>query len=86
MPNTVLQALSRGVRVVGYKNAGMVEVREMFPDGVALVATDDVDGAASAIRTALASDQLAGQEVATLSDVRRRWSDLLIGTKGIRRS
>lgn len=82
MPNTVLQALSQGVRVVGFQNAGMVEVQRMFPDGVTLVPVDDLAGAATAIRTALASTPLTPQQVPTLSDVRRRWAELLIGKEG----
>lgn len=82
MPNTVLQALAWGVRVVGYDNAGMREVANSYPNGVLLVPQGDVEAAARAIAECLALAPLPHQSVLTIDAVGTIWRDVLkVGTR-----
>jgi len=77
MPNTVLQALAWGVRIVGYDNAGMREVASRYPDAVRLVPQGDTEAAAKAIETCLSSPPLARQEVISIDEVGEMWREIL---------
>jgi len=77
MPNTVLQAVAGGCRVVGLDNAGMREVREMFPDVVRVVPPGDSEGLAQAVREALSVRPEGRPRVPTIDDVEQRWLGLL---------
>lgn len=77
MPNTALQALSVGTRVAGYANAGLEELRSLYPDAVRTVDLDDVEGLASAVQDAVALPRVAEQPVPTEEDVVRFWRELV---------
>jgi len=77
MPNTVLQALAWGTRVVGYDNAGMREVRDLYPNGVQLVTPGDFAAAARAVEEQLKAGALPPQAVPSLDEVGTQWATLL---------
>lgn len=77
MPNTVLQALAVGCRIVGFQNAGMNELKSAHPDAIELVDSGDTLLAAEAIRRALEADAAEPATIATISEVVDQWIALI---------
>jgi glycosyltransferase involved in cell wall biosynthesis len=73
MPNTVLQALAGGCRVVGFRNAGMNELQQEHPQAIDLVDAGEVRAASGAVTRALSAGAIRPAKIATISEVVDLW-------------
>jgi maltose O-acetyltransferase len=76
-PNMCLQALAKQTRVVGYDVRGMDELRQLAPNGVALVEPSNSVALAQAVRSALNERSDFAEEVPLIADVSAEWVDLI---------
>ena len=81
-PNAALQAISAGTPVVGFDNAGIVELAADHPRHVRAVPFDDTDAMASAVQAVLEEGGgLPPAAVPTPDEVATRWAAILEGTR-----
>lgn len=79
MPNTVLQAIALGMRVVGASNRGMAEVAQKYPGYVKLYEFGSFGTAVEELRVAHNASVLPPGRVATDIDVQNEWQAILVG-------
>ncbi|MCM3661322.1 glycosyltransferase family 4 protein [Georgenia satyanarayanai] len=79
MPNTALQALAAGLRVVAFDNAGIRELATNYPGYVHFVRGGDVSGMSALLKTVLGLPVGDAQDVPTVEDVVEAWQSLLGG-------
>jgi hypothetical protein len=79
MPNTVLQAIALGLRVVGARNRGMAEVAQKYPEHVRLYEFGSLATAIEELRVAHRAPVLPPGRVTTDSEVQDEWQSILIG-------
>ncbi len=76
-PNFLLQAAGIGLRIVGFENAAMFELKRQMPERVLLVPHGDLSALADALRRSLAAPSLGPADVVTVGSAARMWSSLL---------
>lgn len=77
MPNTALQALSTGVRVVGFDNAGLLELENGYPGAVRTVRAGDIGSLVESVEQAISLPELPPQDVPTDEQVYQQWKRLI---------
>ena len=78
MPNTALQAISQGTRVVGFANAGITELAEEFPTLVDIVEEFTAENYCRTLELVLRKPPGRVQPVATYDEVDQIWRDILL--------
>lgn len=78
-PNTVLQALAAGCRVVAQDNRGMREIQSNYPDAVRLYRPDNIREAVRLLRSALDEPSPRPAAVVSAAQARRLWEELIAG-------
>lgn len=77
MPNTALQALSVGTRVVGFANAGLKELEHEFPEAVTTIRRGQLEDMTVALSEALQQPEIGRKPVMTIDDVFAEWRGLV---------
>ena len=79
MPNTVVQALSAGMRVVGPPNQGLSELARAYPDRVTLVDVGDPVLTGEVLRRAHSGRLPEPVVVPSAAEVADTWQEILVG-------
>ncbi|MGP3535790.1 glycosyltransferase [Microbacterium sp. RD1] len=84
MPNTVLQAIAWGCRVVGFDNPGMREVANMYASAVALAPHGSLKEIVRLLQDALdATSPPLVEPVTSVEEVESSWSSLLTDGRAV---